>query len=214
MPLRSPKMYSFIFGFQRRVWWPKWTPASSSSFMGKVSTVTSLRLALRPLEALARPLLAVLLAFLHPGIAGQKTVLAQLRTQRRIGQRQRPRQPLADGARLAVAAAALDGNVGIELVGNAGEDQRPAGMFAPGRAGENFFQRAAVHAQLPAAGTEVDTRHRGLAPAGAVRLLHPGRLRTGSRPGGWPRLGGCRYVRCLRSFFDSLLWSLLRLRFW
>ena len=30
MPLRSAKMYGFIFGFQRRVWWPKWTPASSS----------------------------------------------------------------------------------------------------------------------------------------------------------------------------------------
>jgi len=26
----SPKMYSFIFGFQRFVWWPKCTPASSS----------------------------------------------------------------------------------------------------------------------------------------------------------------------------------------
>src|SRR5581483_11583619 len=23
-------MYGFIFGFQRLVWWPKWTPASSS----------------------------------------------------------------------------------------------------------------------------------------------------------------------------------------
>ena len=33
MPLRSPKMNSFIFGFQRLVWCPKWTPASSSSFM-------------------------------------------------------------------------------------------------------------------------------------------------------------------------------------
>src|SRR6266571_2830480 len=33
MPLRSPKMYSFIFGFQRRTWWPKWTPASRSSFI-------------------------------------------------------------------------------------------------------------------------------------------------------------------------------------
>ena len=30
MPLRSAKMNGFIFGFQRRVWWPKWTPASSS----------------------------------------------------------------------------------------------------------------------------------------------------------------------------------------
>src|SRR5690606_3369663 len=27
--LRSPKMYGAIFGFQKRVWCPKWTPASS-----------------------------------------------------------------------------------------------------------------------------------------------------------------------------------------
>src|SRR5687768_11444243 len=33
MPLRSPKMNRFIFGFHRRVWCPKWTPASSSCFM-------------------------------------------------------------------------------------------------------------------------------------------------------------------------------------
>src|SRR5918911_1211296 len=30
MPFRAPKMYGFIFGFQRLVWCPKWTPASSS----------------------------------------------------------------------------------------------------------------------------------------------------------------------------------------
>src|SRR4030095_15803302 len=33
MPLRSPKMYFCIFGFQRLVWWPKCTPASSNSFI-------------------------------------------------------------------------------------------------------------------------------------------------------------------------------------
>src|SRR5438093_9992720 len=33
MPLRAPKMYGFIFGFHRLVWWPKWTPASSRFFM-------------------------------------------------------------------------------------------------------------------------------------------------------------------------------------
>src|SRR5690242_5618879 len=33
MPPRSPKMKRFIFGFQRRVWWPKCTPASRSSRM-------------------------------------------------------------------------------------------------------------------------------------------------------------------------------------
>src|SRR4051794_32767385 len=31
MALRFSKMNGFIFGFQRFVWWPKWTPASSSS---------------------------------------------------------------------------------------------------------------------------------------------------------------------------------------
>src|SRR5215208_7958043 len=31
MPDRSVKMKRRILGFQRRVWWPKWTPASSSS---------------------------------------------------------------------------------------------------------------------------------------------------------------------------------------
>ena len=30
MPLRAVKMYCFIFGFQRLVWCPKWTPASRS----------------------------------------------------------------------------------------------------------------------------------------------------------------------------------------
>src|SRR5262247_3262298 len=33
MPLRSPKMYFCILGFQRLVWWPKCTPASSNSFI-------------------------------------------------------------------------------------------------------------------------------------------------------------------------------------
>src|SRR5207249_11525769 len=31
MPPRSVKMKRRILGFQRRVWWPKWTPASKSS---------------------------------------------------------------------------------------------------------------------------------------------------------------------------------------
>src|SRR3990170_1586142 len=31
MPERSPKRYGCIFGFHRRVWWPKCTPASRSS---------------------------------------------------------------------------------------------------------------------------------------------------------------------------------------
>src|SRR5574341_1454916 len=37
MPLRSPKMNCFIFGFQRRVWCPKWTPASSRSLIATLA---------------------------------------------------------------------------------------------------------------------------------------------------------------------------------
>src|SRR6478672_4330776 len=39
MPARSPKMNRRIFGFQRRVWCPKCTPASSSSRMVIAATV-------------------------------------------------------------------------------------------------------------------------------------------------------------------------------
>src|SRR3954462_3824732 len=40
-PLRSVRMKRFIFGFQRRVWWPKWTPDSSISFMVTTGMPTS-----------------------------------------------------------------------------------------------------------------------------------------------------------------------------
>src|SRR3954454_12678334 len=42
MPPRSPWMKRRIFGFQRRVWWPKWTPASSSSLRPISAIVESL----------------------------------------------------------------------------------------------------------------------------------------------------------------------------
>src|SRR5208282_3875851 len=133
MPLRSPKIYSFIFGFQRRVWWPKWTPASSNSFM-EISTAKGppystrhrgsafatmresraakpvcrrlagrgfarpapiLRagmdrdrcLALAVLEALARALLAVLLALFHARVARQESIFPQPRPHLGIVQR-------------------------------------------------------------------------------------------------------------------------------
>ena len=46
MPLRASKMYFFIFGFQRLVWWPKWTPASRSIFMVTTDMLTYLLLAM------------------------------------------------------------------------------------------------------------------------------------------------------------------------
>ena len=39
IPLRSAKMNGRILGFQRRVWWPKWTPASSSCRIETAGTI-------------------------------------------------------------------------------------------------------------------------------------------------------------------------------
>src|SRR5690606_16744320 len=61
MPERSVRMKRFTFGFQRRVWCPKWTPLSSSWRMVTTAMVVSLyqgtplacRLRLRCQRALA-----------------------------------------------------------------------------------------------------------------------------------------------------------------
>src|SRR2546426_10457892 len=47
MPDRSAKMKRRILGFQRRVWWPKWTPASSSSRMEATAMVAPSRFRLQ-----------------------------------------------------------------------------------------------------------------------------------------------------------------------
>src|SRR6185369_13567057 len=83
MPLRSPKMYSFIFGFQRFVWWPKWTPASSRSFIAVAAKlppfveIQATHLPFAELEALARSCHAVLLAFLGSRVAREQAVVLE-----------------------------------------------------------------------------------------------------------------------------------------
>src|SRR3970040_1227948 len=57
MPLRSPKMYFCILGFQRLVWWPKCTPASSSSFMVSAAISFSSSVGLRSRAAGVHPAL-------------------------------------------------------------------------------------------------------------------------------------------------------------
>ena len=52
MPLRSPKMNRFILGFQRRVWCPKWTPASSSCFIVTTAVASA---TVRPFRSCSRP---------------------------------------------------------------------------------------------------------------------------------------------------------------
>src|SRR3982750_4852728 len=108
MPFRSPKMNGLIFGFQRFVWWPKCTPASSRSFtaIGVKLPPTSFCLALAELEALARAGHAVLLAFLDARIPRQQPGLFQARPQLEVKGAQRTRDAEADGTGLAGNAAA------------------------------------------------------------------------------------------------------------
>src|ERR687892_332042 len=84
MPLRSPKMYSFIFGFHRFVWWPKCTPASSRSFIAIRDKFAPFPLAFAELEPLAGASHTVLLAFLDARVRRQETVLLQLLAQLRV----------------------------------------------------------------------------------------------------------------------------------
>src|SRR4051812_23478682 len=75
MPFRSPKMNSFIFGFQRLVWWPKCTPASSRSFIAMPANKSSL--SFTELEALPRSGHTVFLAFLRTRITREQPVFLQ-----------------------------------------------------------------------------------------------------------------------------------------
>src|SRR5262245_36259981 len=152
MPFRSMKMYFFIFGFQRRVWWPKWTPASSRSFMRMSLIRLLLRLFLRPagrraarrrracgaggaqrlrgflplreLEALAGARLSVLLALLHAGVAGQHAFLAQHAAQRLVEAHERPGDAEADRAGLAGQPAAVRRGVHVVAADRVGERER------------------------------------------------------------------------------------------
>src|SRR4029079_19308411 len=91
MPFRSPKMYSFIFGFQRLVWWPKCTPASSRSFIAIPGKVPPSVLTFTELEAFTRSSHSVLLAFLDPRIRLQQSVFLQLLAEFRVVFDERPR---------------------------------------------------------------------------------------------------------------------------
>src|ERR1051325_1152041 len=179
MPIRSPKMYGFIFGFQRFVWCPKWTPASSRSFNAIPFKVPPSLLLTEPterdlpfteLEALARALLPVLLAFLDARIARQEAFLLQLRPQLAVVLDERSRDPEPERARLTGDAAAGDGREHVELIRRFGDGQGPLDLGAKRFGREGLFERFAIDRQGPGARPEKNAGCRCLPPAGAVIL--------------------------------------------
>src|SRR5688572_29290925 len=114
MPLRSPKMYSFIFGFQRLVWWPKCTPASSKSFIAIAAN--SPPLPFTELEAFSRSRHAVLLAFLGARVARQQPFVLQSLAQFQVVLDERARDAESHGAGLPRDASARHRRQHVELV--------------------------------------------------------------------------------------------------
>src|SRR6185295_10988084 len=99
MPFRSPKMYSFIFGFQRFVWWPKCTPASSRSFIAIPGKLPPSFLAFTELEPFPGASQTVFLAFLHARVGRQHAVLLQRLAQLRVELDECPGNPEPHRAR-------------------------------------------------------------------------------------------------------------------
>ena len=179
MPLRSPKMYSFIFGFQRLVWWPKCTPASSSSFIAIpvklppecASTATASRLTLAELEALARPRHAVLLALLGARVARQEAApleracAARRRTRRARGRcRGAWRRPVRPRRRRSRSPARRTAPSSRSRTSGCWICVRSASV------GKNWLEGAVVDRDGAGAGPEIHARGGCLATACAVEL--------------------------------------------
>src|SRR5260370_36931142 len=117
------------------------------------------KLTLRELEALARALLSVFLAFLHSRIARQKSVLAQRRSQLRIESRNRSRQSHAHRARLAAYSAAMRRHHHVHLVGDIRELQRLHRVMLPCMIRKILFHCPAIDLELACSRTQKHARH-------------------------------------------------------
>src|SRR5436189_1530267 len=214
MPFRSPKMYSFIFGFQRFVWWPKCTPASRRSFIAIAAKSFSFKpatqngppcaLTLAELEALARSGHAVLLALLRARVAREEPFVLQTLAQLEVVLDQRARNAQTHGARLSGHAAAGHRRQNVELVGGLGEDERGPNLRAERFSREERFEGPLVDADGPGSGPKEHAGGRCLAAAGSVvlhccQVTRPRALRVFAPRAGDPdrrRLSACGKSPC------------------
>src|SRR5271157_1124121 len=142
----------------------------ANSALLRMTTQTK-RLPLGELEALARALLAVLLAFLHAGIAGQKAVLAKSGTQFRVEEADGAGQSHAHRAGLPADAATLGGGNNVNLFRDAAELERFDGVVTPGVIGKILIDFAAIHRELAGAGPQEHARHGFLAASRAEKPI-------------------------------------------
>ena len=113
------------------------------------SPVTKHRLTLGELESLSCAFLPVLLAFLHSGIARQKTVFPQGRPQLCIESRNRTRQSHAHGAGLPAHTAATGAYHYVHLVDQVAELQRLGRLMLPRMIREILLHGSVINGELP-----------------------------------------------------------------
>src|SRR6267154_6815425 len=191
---RSAKMNRRILGYQRRVWWPKWTPASSKSSnvgcpMHSLSWVRSAAalisdatprggpstgsgdvcdLSLTELEPLARARAARLLALDHPRIPRQQSLLPQLLTVPLVRQAQRSSDREPHRPCLPRHTAAPAQRPHVEGAQRVGRRERLLDMRHERGPGKIIAQRAPVDVPLPRARREIHARHPHLTAPNSV----------------------------------------------
>src|SRR3970282_1606613 len=118
------------------------------------------------LGGLAGSLEPVLLALLHPRVAGQESGLAE-REAMAVGieLQERPGDPVADGSGLAGHATALDLDHRVEATLGAGDSEGHPDVGLVDGVPEVLEERAPVDDDLALAGQEADAGDGGLAPS-------------------------------------------------
>ena len=136
--------------------------------MQQTLQILAKRLALRELERLARLGAAVLLALHSTGVAGQEAALLQHAAQIGLEIRQRLRDAVTHGTRLARQTAAGNRADDVVLAGTGCCDQRLLDQHAEHRTGEIDFDVAGIDGDLAGARLDPDAGDRVLALAGGV----------------------------------------------
>jgi len=126
------------------------------------------RLTLRVLRCLTSSLESVLLAFLHPWIAGEQSSLAERKSMAlRVELEKCSGDPVADRAGLPGDAAALDLDHDVEATLRASDPERQSDIRLVDGVAEVLLERAAVHHDLALSGQEPDAGDGRLASTGA-----------------------------------------------
>src|SRR5689334_16436578 len=125
------------------------------------------RLALRELEAAARSPLAVLLALLHPAVAGEEAGVTERDFEAVVEPGQRAAEAHDDSPGLSRRSAPVRVHQDVHLAAGVRHLQRAEDRLAVALAREVFVERAAVDLNAAGPGRHADARDGGLPPADA-----------------------------------------------